>query len=137
MQSFCTLLHSKPLSFSFFRFFINISGLKSHASMYKPTWYDSSKMRSHIHIFAFLIQSLFWVTAQTAELCTHDHSFIPDAVLRVTAANLSQSCYPAKETILVNGTSPGPELRLTEGKTYWIRVYNDMLDANLTMVSHT
>lgn len=64
----------------------------------------------------------------------HDESFIPDAVLRVTAENISQSCLPAKTTVLVNGTSPGPEIRLMEGKTYWIRVYNDMPDANLTMV---
>jgi L-ascorbate oxidase len=71
--------------------------------------------------------------ARAATHC-HDASFVPDAVLRVTAEDLAQSCLPAKSTVLVNGTAPGPELRLQEGKTYWIRVYNDMSDNNLTMV---
>jgi L-ascorbate oxidase len=86
------------------------------------------------YFFTLSTAILFCVGVNAGELCTHDDSFIPDAVLRVTAANYSQSCYPSKHTVLVNGTSPGPELRLTEGQTYWIRVYNDMLDANLTMV---
>jgi len=64
----------------------------------------------------------------------HGKAFVPDAVLRVTVGNVSQSCLPAKEIVLVNGTSPGPELRLMEGKTYWIRVYNDMPHSNVTMV---
>jgi FtsP/CotA-like multicopper oxidase with cupredoxin domain len=64
----------------------------------------------------------------------HDASFVPDAVLTITAENLAQSCLPPKLTVLVNGTAPGPELRLREGKTYWIRVYNYMSDNNLTMV---
>jgi L-ascorbate oxidase len=64
----------------------------------------------------------------------HNSTFIPDAVLRVTQQSITQSCLPSKSNVLVNGTSPGPELRLLEGKTYWIRVYNDMTDNNLTMV---
>lgn len=64
----------------------------------------------------------------------HGASFVPDAVLRATAEDLAQSCLPSKLTVLVNGTSPGPELRLKQGKTYWIRVHNDMMDNNLTMV---
>lgn len=67
-------------------------------------------------------------------LC-HDETFVPDAVLRISAQNISQSCYPAKYTVLVNGTAPGPEVRLLEGQTYWIRVYNDMTDDNATIVS--
>lgn len=69
-----------------------------------------------------------------ATLHTHDAAFVPDAVLRVTEGELAQSCLPAKSTVLVNGTAPGPELRLQEGSIYWIRVYNDMPDNNLTMV---
>ena len=70
----------------------------------------------------------------TATTYHHDKTFVPDAVLRVTAENTTQSCLPSKSVVLVNGTSPGPELRLLEGRVYWIRVYNDMLDQNLTMV---
>jgi hypothetical protein len=75
------------------------------------------------------------IKAAYAKTVVHDGNFIPDAILRVTSGNRNQSCVPEKEILLVNGTSPGPELRLTEGKTYWIRVYNDMVDQNFTMVS--
>jgi FtsP/CotA-like multicopper oxidase with cupredoxin domain len=71
-----------------------------------------------------------------ATLQCHGEAFIPDAVLRITAQNISQSCLPSKSVVLVNGTSPGPELRLLEGQTYWIRVYNDMPEQNLTMASY-
>ena len=74
-------------------------------------------------------------SAAGARRVRHDETFTPDAILRVASQNVSQSCIPAKATVLVNGTSPGPEIRLVEGKTYWIRVWNDMGDANLTMVS--
>lgn len=65
----------------------------------------------------------------------HDESFIPDAILHVSSGETKQSCVPSKEILLVNGTSPGPELRFKEGKTVWIRVYNDVPNENLTMVS--
>ncbi len=74
------------------------------------------------------------IKATYAKTVVHDGNFIPDATLRVTSGNRNQSCVPKKEILLVNGTSPGPELRLTEGKTYWIRIYNDMVDQNFTMV---
>ena len=81
---------------------------------------------------SFLLLAL--VAIVTASRHCHDETFVPDAVLRITAENRTQSCLPSKSIVLVNGTSPGPELRLLEGKTYWIRVYNDMPDQNLTMV---
>ena len=81
-----------------------------------------------------LILSLSCVGGVFSTTECHDENFVPDAILRVTQEEIAQSCLPAKSTVLVNGTSPGPELRLLEGKTYWIRVYNDMEDANVTMV---
>ncbi|KAH8602471.1 Cupredoxin [Bisporella sp. PMI_857] len=66
----------------------------------------------------------------------HDKNFVPDAVLRITVENISQSCLPPKPVVTINGTSPGPEIRLLEGNTYWIRVYNDMPYSNLTMHWH-
>ena len=66
----------------------------------------------------------------------HDSSFTPDFVLRITEQPFTQSCITKKDVILVNGTSPGPEIRLTEGGIYWIRVFNDMDNKNLTMVLH-
>ena len=88
------------------------------------------------HTFAAsLLFLLGLVGIASANTSCHDETFVPDAVLRITAQNITQSCLPSKYTVLVNGTTPGPELRLLEGKKYWIRVYNDMTDNNLTMVS--
>jgi FtsP/CotA-like multicopper oxidase with cupredoxin domain len=53
----------------------------------------------------------------------HGSDFVPDHVLVVTYETL------------VNGSTPGPTLRLQPGKTSWIRVYNNMPNDNLTMVS--
>jgi L-ascorbate oxidase len=66
---------------------------------------------------------------------THDDTFQPDEVLRVTVQSINQACR-SRDSAVVNGTSPGPPLRLTPGHTTWLRVYNDMDDANLTMHWH-
>ncbi|KAL4950911.1 Cupredoxin [Aspergillus filifer] len=70
-----------------------------------------------------------------ANLVRHDSSFQPDYILRVTAANYSETC-TERYSVLINGSSPGPELRLREGEINWIRVYNDMTDANTTIHWH-
>jgi len=64
----------------------------------------------------------------------HDTSFSPNFTLRVTEQPFTQSCITKNDVILINGTSPGPELRLREGNIYWVRVFNDMENNNLTMV---
>lgn len=66
----------------------------------------------------------------------HDKNFIPDAVIRISEQNLTQSCLPLKPVLVLNGTSPGPELRFMEGGTYWIRVYNDIAHSNATIHWH-
>ncbi|KUJ16576.1 putative laccase [Mollisia scopiformis] len=66
----------------------------------------------------------------------HDSSFSPDFILRVTEQAFTQSCITKNEVIVINGSTPGPELRLTEGNVYWIRVFNDMDNNNLTMHWH-
>jgi hypothetical protein len=48
----------------------------------------------------------------------HDSTFTPDYILRVTEAEFTQSCITKSEVILINGTTPGPELRLKEGGIY-------------------
>jgi FtsP/CotA-like multicopper oxidase with cupredoxin domain len=72
--------------------------------------------------------------AGLASAVTHDDNFRPDAVLVVTEEHVKQSCVDEKAVLLVNGTTPGPTLRFTEGETVWIRVYNEIHDQNLTMV---
>lgn len=64
---------------------------------------------------------------------SHDASFVPDHVLRLTYENVSVGCQ-SRASVLINGTTPGPELRLAPGKTSWIRVYNDMTEYNATIV---
>ncbi|RFU31599.1 hypothetical protein B7463_g4738, partial [Scytalidium lignicola] len=86
--------------------------------------------------FSLFTLAIYTLLTQASLLHVHDHTFVPDVILRVTAENVAQSCLPAKSTLLVNGTSPGPEIRLVEGTTTWIRVYNDMPDQNLTMHWH-
>lgn len=70
--------------------------------------------------------------SSSSSLVTHDGAFVPDHILRITAQNISQAC-DTRLSVVVNGTSPGPEIRLRAGQPAWIRVYNDMEDANLTM----
>ena len=65
----------------------------------------------------------------------HGSSFIPDHVLRITYETVSIACQ-TRPSVLVNGTTPGPALRLQPGKTSWIRVYNDMDHYNTTMHWH-
>ena len=66
----------------------------------------------------------------------HDHSFVPDHVLRITYEDISIACQ-TRPSVVVNGSLSGPELRLKPGKTSWIRVYNDMTEFNATIVGET
>jgi hypothetical protein len=63
----------------------------------------------------------------------HDSSFTPDFHLSVTYQNHTVACQH-RMSVLINGTSPGPTLRLPPGKTSWVRVCNDMDTYNTTMV---
>ncbi|KJZ77414.1 hypothetical protein HIM_03138 [Hirsutella minnesotensis 3608] len=65
----------------------------------------------------------------------NDGSFSPDVVLRVKKEDLDVAGIH-KVATLVNGSMPGPTIRIPEDKAVWIRVYNDMQDANLTMHWH-
>jgi L-ascorbate oxidase len=80
----------------------------------------------------FLTICLSLVSALEAHV--HDASFIPDAVLRISAETVSVGGIQ-RHSVLINGSIPGPELRFPEGKVIWIRAYNDMADQNVTMVS--
>jgi hypothetical protein len=67
-------------------------------------------------------------------LQVHDASFVPDEILRVSTANVTNGCVE-RQSAMVNNSVPAPELRFKAGTVVWIRVWNDMQDANLTMVS--
>ncbi|KAF4554612.1 Multicopper oxidase-like protein 2 [Elsinoe fawcettii] len=65
----------------------------------------------------------------------HDASFSPDFVLVATLQLLEVGC-STRNSVVFNGTSPGPRLTLREGKTTWVRVYNNIPADNLTVHWH-
>lgn len=87
-----------------------------------------------IQIWIGLTLLLGLTTASLGPFIHHDDAFQPDHILRVTAQDYAEAC-TNRYSVLVNGSSPGPELRLKEGQVNWIRVYNDMKDDNTTIVS--
>lgn len=105
-------------------------------SLFVPFVFISSlsfqKMRSP-HLLRWLLAPLLPL-AVLGELVVHDADFVPDHVIRVTAEDISQAC-DIRHSTVINGTSPGPPIVLQAGKSAWIRVYNDVPDHNLTMVS--
>jgi hypothetical protein len=87
-----------------------------------------------MHLFTLTIVFISsWFTVQAEVVSKHDTSFTPDFSLRISLENITQGC-SIRESVVVNGTSPGPTLRIKPNKVTWIRVYNDMTDQNLTMV---
>lgn len=78
---------------------------------------------------------LFAIATAAIQHHIHNESFTPDAVLSVTRRNISiGGMY--RYTTLVNDTLPGPTIRIPENQVFWIRVYNEMSDSNLTMVNY-
>ncbi|KAI9652234.1 MAG: hypothetical protein M1831_007143 [Alyxoria varia] len=76
-----------------------------------------------------------FANAVLAKYHVHDNTFTPDEVLRVSKTKISVAC-TEHETVVVNGTSPGPIVRLAAEKTNWVRVYNDMKEDNTTVHWH-
>lgn len=92
-------------------------------------------MFTPIHAFQLLCSVLIGVaTLGDAKFFKHDGSFTPDYVLVATAQNISINCH-SHYSVVLNGTSPGPPLYMQEGRTTWVRVYNNIPDQNLTIVS--
>ncbi|KAI0838435.1 putative multicopper oxidase [Hypoxylon sp. FL0890] len=94
-------------------------------------------MRWHLSLLPSLILQVgllkTCVVATTASI--HDDSWQPEYVLRATFENITMNC-EQRESVIFNGTMPGPPLFLKEGKTTWVRVYNDMSDLNFTVHWH-
>ncbi|KHN94048.1 uncharacterized protein MAM_08057 [Metarhizium album ARSEF 1941] len=87
-------------------------------------------------MFSSLGHMVLFVAGTLAELQVHDAAtFQPDYVLQASLVPLEVNCN-TRPSVALNGTSPGPTLFLTEGKTTWIRVYNGIPDQNLTVHWH-
>ncbi|OJD34790.1 l-ascorbate oxidase [Diplodia corticola] len=84
-------------------------------------------------VLSLLLAVGAWAKEPTLRL--HDDSFIPDAVLRVTEQTASIGCIQ-RDSVVINGTIPGPPLSFASGSVVWIRVYNDMPNENLTIHWH-
>ncbi|EGG03305.1 uncharacterized protein MELLADRAFT_90334 [Melampsora larici-populina 98AG31] len=84
---------------------------------------------SFIKTFAFVLLILSW-TCGVAKAHWH-----PNAILRISKGFLAGDC-TVRPSVIINGTSPGPELRFKEGQRVWIRVYNDLPDQNTTLHFH-
>lgn len=97
-----------------------------------PSWASTLTKVEVSYSSLVLLLRLFLPHHVTATI--HDDSFTPDAILRVTSQVFSLGGIQ-KLTTLVNGSIPGPELRVPENETACIRVFNDMKGQNLTMVS--
>ncbi|KAL8351510.1 hypothetical protein RB598_006338 [Gaeumannomyces tritici] len=65
----------------------------------------------------------------------HDSTWTPDYVLEATAQTITLDCRQ-RHSVVVNSSSPGPTLYLTENKTTWVRVHNRMPDQNFTVHWH-
>lgn len=63
-----------------------------------------------------------------------DPQLSPDYVLVATAADITINCQQ-RYSVIFNGTTPGPPLYLKENYTTWVRVYNNIENENLTVVS--
>ncbi|EGG03358.1 uncharacterized protein MELLADRAFT_23711, partial [Melampsora larici-populina 98AG31] len=59
----------------------------------------------------------------------------PSTTLRVSRARIASDC-TLRDSVVINGTSPGPELRFQAGQKLWIRVYNDLEKENTTIHWH-
>ncbi|XP_055350961.1 uncharacterized protein LOC129597444 [Paramacrobiotus metropolitanus] len=81
------------------------------------------------------VSSVVYPPSNQPYTAIHDGNFQADYILRVTSKIIATDCTTRLST-LVNGTLPGPALRFKEGQKVWIRVYNDMDEANLTIHWH-
>lgn len=92
-------------------------------------------MRLHLGLLPpLLLQAGLLQTSTVAStVAIHDDSWQPEYILHATFETITMNC-EERESVVFNGTTPGPPLFLKEGKTTWVRVYNDMSDLNFTVV---
>ncbi|OTA98175.1 putative multicopper oxidase [Hypoxylon sp. CI-4A] len=94
-------------------------------------------MRWHLHLLPSLLLQvgLLQTGAVATTASIHDESWQPEYVLHASSETITMNC-EQRESVVFNGTMPGPPLYLKEGQTTWVRVYNDMPDLNFTVHWH-
>lgn len=104
-------------------------GLKDHFQLSSTTF---TMARSWLNLL--LISFLGATNARPADWSPWASDYTPDYVLTATARNISINCL-SRYSVVFNDTLPGPPLHLKENYTTWVRVYNNIADQNLTVVS--
>ncbi|KAI0018889.1 L-ascorbate oxidase [Xylariomycetidae sp. FL0641] len=84
---------------------------------------------------SILLQAGFLQTCRATTVSVHDASWQPTYALVATSEVITINCVQ-RQSVVFNGTSPGPPLYLKEGETTWVRVYNNMADLNMTVHWH-
>ncbi|KAI0205948.1 L-ascorbate oxidase [Astrocystis sublimbata] len=74
-------------------------------------------------------------TCSAASVTVHDKSWQPEYAIHATLQDITVNC-EHRNSVVLNGSYPGPTLYLKEGQTTWIRAYNDLPDRNLTLHWH-
>ncbi|KAI1768375.1 putative multicopper oxidase [Hypoxylon sp. FL1150] len=94
-------------------------------------------MRWHLSLLPSLILQvgLLQTCAVATTASVHDEQWEPTYSLHVTFEAITMNC-EQRESVIFNGTTPGPPLYMKEGETSWVRVYNDMTDLNFTVHWH-
>ncbi|KAI5859794.1 putative multicopper oxidase [Durotheca rogersii] len=94
-------------------------------------------MRWYLSLLPSLVLrvGLLQTGALAATASVHDSSWQPEYVIHATFQDVVINCQH-RQSVVLNGTTPGPTLHLKEGQTTWVRVYNDLPDTNLTMHWH-
>lgn len=88
------------------------------------------------NMLMFLLPTLACgLTLSHAGRRAHDRHFAPTHILRATSQNITVDCQ-SRTSVVINGSDPGPTIQLREGEEHWIRVYNNILDRNLTIHWH-
>ncbi|KAG0147834.1 hypothetical protein CROQUDRAFT_90966 [Cronartium quercuum f. sp. fusiforme G11] len=87
----------------------------------------------HYHVFYLLIVLITFLS--NAGSVHSAANWSPTTSLRVSRTVLASDC-TQRESVVINGSSPGPELRFQAGERVWVRVYNDLENENTTMHWH-
>jgi hypothetical protein len=110
---------------------VNLSplGVNGLSTLVNMKWYLSRLIS--LAVYLGLLQS--YIVAATNHGTAHDETWEPEYVLVATAQNITTNC-ESRYSVVFNGTSPGPAIYMREGKTTWVRVYNQIEDQNVTVV---
>lgn len=85
-------------------------------------------------LLAFLLGASLTTALPQTNWHPWNPDYTPDYVLSATAENVTINCV-SRYSVVFNGTAPGPPLHMRENHTTWVRVYNNIPDQNLTVVS--